>query len=135
MDPLGGRRIQAPQEAMQGLPAPPLGHIRQPRPQLFGPLRGFEQSFQERAKVKSRPAHHNREPAAPADFRQHARGCLAVIPRCEDFAGFGHVEQVVRNAAPLRDRDFPRADVETAIDLHGIAIDDFAPQLFRESNG
>ena len=38
---------------------------------------------------------------------------------------------MVRDAAAFRKRQFRGADVEIPVDLEGIAVDDFAPELFR----
>jgi hypothetical protein len=39
---------------------------------------------------------------------------------------------MVRNAKTLRDRHFRRTDVEAAVHLHGVTIDDFAAESTRQ---
>src|ERR1017187_6906337 len=80
---------------------------------------------------KTVPPGQDRQAAPGGDggdgFTRHAR----VLSSGERLVGIEDVDQVVRDAAAFRERQFRRADVEIPVDLEGIAVDDFAPELFR----
>src|SRR4030095_11978708 len=50
------------------------------------------------------------------------------------FAGIENVEQVMRDLLPLAKGWLGRADVKSAIELRGIAGDNFAAELLRQQN-
>ena len=124
-------RSQASEQAVQELPASTLGQGAEPRPQLLGARWPIEQPQQERPKVKPRSAHDDRPLPARAYFSQHAHSLTPVISCREDLLGLNRVKQMMRNAPPLFLRRFPGADAETAVHLHGVAVDDLSVQPLR----
>lgn len=126
MNPRRSLGVQSPQEAVKVLSPPPPGNFRQPRAQFFRALRALEKTLEQRPEIEPRPAHDNRQPAALADLCKHARRFPAVVARREDFAGFDHIKQVMRDASSLCPRNLPRPDVKAPVNLHRIAIHDFA---------
>ena len=89
----------------------------------------------------NRPSKQRAEvkPGAPGDYRQAAAGCdvrdgLAgqpgKLPGREQLVGIDDVDQVVRNAAALRQRELGGADVEMAKDLEGVAVDHLTVEFF-----
>ena len=90
----------------------------------------------DRAGVERRAAHQDRRhaprprqsstPARAQPWNSRHRGRLGHVE---------HVEQVVRDAAALRDRQLGGADVHAAVDLHRVGVDDLAAQRARPGRG
>ena len=60
-------------------------------------------------------------------------GPPGVFARGEDFVRVEDVDKVMGNATPFGERGFGRPDVEMAIDLQRIAVDDFTMELQQQS--
>ena len=97
--------------------------------------RRFAESFKKGFEVKSGAAAKNRHAPARLDFRHGAMREPGELRGVERFGQIADVNEVMRHAGAVGGRRFGRADVESAIDLHGIGGNDFAAELFREAQG
>jgi hypothetical protein len=70
--------------------------------------------------------------AARLDFRDGQLRAADELRGVEGFGQIAEVNQVMRHAGAVGGRRLGRADVESAIHLHGVGGDDFAAELFRE---
>ena len=61
-----------------------------------------------------------------------ARARRAYSPAVKSSVGIENVDQVMGNSAAFGQRQFGRADIEVAIHLQGVAVDNFAVELFRD---
>ena len=113
----------------------PLLAPPQPGTQIFPPLRPRKQSFCQRAKIESRPACHNGEPAAFGNLSQRRARLPAVIASSEWLVGISHINQVMRNARPFLRRWLCRTEIHPAIDSNRIAADNLAVKSLAEREG
>jgi hypothetical protein len=100
--------------------------------QLFIGRRRVAESIEESLEVKSRAAAENRHAMARLDFRRGLTGEFDKPGRVEGFFQIHDVNQVMWHAGALGGGRFGGADVEAAINLHGIHRDDFAADCFGE---
>ena len=85
-----------------------------------------KQPARQRAEVEAGAADQNRQPPARLDVADRGRGIARVLRGRVVVGRIGDVDQVVRDAAPIADRDLVGADVEAAIDGGRVAVDDLA---------
>ena len=105
----------------------------QPLSQGFVAARQCRQSVQESPKIESGTAHDHRQASPGGDSGDHLAGRASVIARGETRLGVQHVKQMVGYAAARGGRRFGRADIEAAVQLEGIAIDDFTREGFGDA--
>ena len=92
----------------------------------------FAESFEKCFEIKPRSAAENGRPPARLDIRNGPLRVPDKLGGIKSFVQIADIQQVVRHAGAFAGRGFGRADVESAIDLHGIDGDDFAADFFRE---
>ena len=97
--------------------------------------RSVEQAFQQRTQIKSRAAAQNRQAAAIGNLPNCVACQARVFSRGEKLVGVQYVDKVMRDAAPLGRRQFRGADIEMAIHLQRIAVDDLTVEFFGEQKG
>jgi hypothetical protein len=68
------------------------------------------------------------------DFLQNKKRPAAILSGGENFVRFNEINEVMRNPALLGGQDFGRADIEVAINLSGIANENFAAKALGEPN-
>jgi len=95
----------------------------------------FAESAQERLEIKSRAAAEDWNFISRLDFFDRLLREADELRGVEIFRQVADVNEVMRHAGALGGRRFGRADVESAINLHGIHRDDFAAEFFREAQG
>ena len=102
----------------------------QPRAQLGVLSRTREQAARQRAVIKTRAADKDRQLSFRMQFPNRPRRIAREVRRGVLVGRIGNVDQVMRNATALLDRNFVGADVEAAIYRRGIAVDDLAIETF-----
>jgi hypothetical protein len=93
------------------------------------------QSLKEYLEIQPGAAAQNRQPAPGLDVRDGAVRQLYESGGIERLGQVHHINQVMGHAGTLLRRGFGRADVQPAIDLHGIHGDDLAAELLGEPRG
>jgi len=88
----------------------------------------FEKSIEQGPQVKTGTAGNDREPSSGRYVSDSESGKAGVLAGGKDFVGVNDIEKVVRNAAAFRGRKFSRSDIEVAIDLQRVAINNFAAE-------
>ena len=73
--------------------------------------------------------------ASPFNLTNGLRRHSGVVPGSEVFNRLDDVDQVMRDSTTLIEGDLRRSDVEAAIDLHRIEVDDLAALSEREIEG
>ena len=127
--------VEASQQAMQKFPAAAFHHGSQSLAQSLGTNRPLKKPQQQRSQVKPCSPREDGELGAAAQVSQDFQRLAAVVSRGENVGRFQAIQQMVRNAPPLRQRQFPRTHVEAAIQLHGIVVHHLAVQPLRQHQG
>jgi len=86
----------------------------------------------QRAQVEARAADEQGRVAAPLYLVNRAQRVVRPVGGCVVHFRRHEVNQVVRHAAPLCGGDFGRGDLDLAVDLDGVAVDDLAARAQRE---
>jgi len=94
---------------------------------------GFWASGEQRAQVEECSAGENRGLAAPLDIVDGFARTPGVIGCVELFVRVSDVEQMMRNGFAVGARWLCGSDVEAAIDLHRVVIDDLAAGFTRKA--
>jgi hypothetical protein len=89
-------------------------------------------TFEKSAKIETGTDSEDGKLAAKRDFFENLQGVAAVVSGSENMFGFGEIYEVMGNSVLLRWRDFAGAYIEVAVNLSGVAADDFAMELLRE---
>ncbi len=126
------RRIEAPQQPVDQAGTPRFAS-GQPRAELFISPRPGREAFDERPKIETGSAGYHRKTAAFGDLAENRTGGARIIAGVENLIRVQRVDQEMRDAAPLRFRGLGRSNVETAVHLDGIAVDDFAGETGRDA--
>jgi hypothetical protein len=128
----GGRGVEAREHLVEVFGAAPLAQGAEPPAQARVRRRACEERLAERAQVEAAAADEDGEMAArldrvnrPDGLARPVRGGVAHLRRDE-------VDEVVRDAAPLREGHLRRRDLDPAVDLHRVAVDHLAPEAQRE---
>ena len=79
-------------------------------------------------RVERRPADEHRHPLPSAHVGDRGARPLLELRDRQRLGDVEVVEQVVRDAAPLGDRQLRRADVHAAVDRHRVGVDDLAAE-------
>jgi hypothetical protein len=132
LDACRRRGIDPGQPAVQDRVATARRHALQAFPQRVVAARPFEQSAGQRAVIETRTADEDGKPSARGDLTNDRGRIAAIARRGILFGGFDDVDEMMRDAALLRERDFVRADVEAAIHGRRIATDDLAVEALRQ---
>jgi hypothetical protein len=91
-----------------------------------------KQTRQKNPKVEPGPPDHKRQPLATADLIEDFFRLPTIVSGTKMFVRVNQIEQMVRNALPGLPRDLSRADIQTAINLDGIAIQNLRVQLLGQ---
>lgn len=117
---------------MEKLYASTLRNSFEPGAHLRVASRAGKESSRQRAVIKAGAADDNR-PAPPAvNALDCGHGISDVPRRCVLFGRIGDIDDVVRNAAALIERNLVGADIKPAVNGGGIAADDFAAPPDRQ---
>ena len=120
---------------MQVLQAVRVGAGFQARAQFLRARRGVGKTFEQSAQIQPGPDGQDGKPRALAQVFQDGNRSRAVFARREWETRVHQVQQVMRNAAAFFERGLGRANIETAIDLRGIAGQDIALQFAGQRHG
>ena len=131
-DSAGGFAVQAREHPVEIFGALLRGLLAKPLAQFFRSLRRVGQAFEQRAQIESRARREDRQLAPRAHVFEHFDRAPAIFACGENFLRLDEIHQMMRDAALLRDRNLRGADVEMAIDLRGIAYQNFAAEPFGE---
>ncbi len=102
----------------------------------FGVGRGaVEEAVEQGHEIKRRSGDGEDRAAAGGDVGNGGVGCGDEAGDAEGFAGFGDVDEVVRDAPAFGGRWLGGADVHSPIDLHGIDAEDLGVEAFGEGQG
>ena len=100
--------------------------------EILGARGRLRQAFQQRAEIETRSGgddwHFSAETQPGKDFF----GAAAIVAGGEYFVRLDEVDEVMRDFSLSSDRNLRGADVEVAIDLGGIANEDFGVEAFGE---
>jgi len=91
-------------------------------------LGALEQGLNKGAQVKAGSANQNGDALAALYFSDCRFSAPGEFARGEVLGWVRYVNQMMRDAAPVLERDFRRCYVEPAIDLDGIEVDDLTVQ-------
>ena len=105
------------------------GKGAQSRTQAVIALRSGREPFQQSTQVKTRAADKYRKRAALPDLLEHRPGEARVSPRRQLFCWRDYIYKMMRNPAPFALGKLGRANIESAMNLHRVEVDDFAAQL------
>ncbi len=134
MDSFRRGRIEAAQQ-----PVERAGTLRlafgQPGAQFLVAGRAGKETVDEGAQIKSCAAGHHGQAVPRRDFHQKAAAQAGIFAGCEDLVWVDNIQCMVRNPMPGRFRQLGRADVEMAIDLQRITVDDFTVEFLRDTDG
>lgn len=127
MNPHGRVRIETRENAMQATAAP-LFPPREPGANLGTAFGAGEETFEQRPQVKAGSTHHHRGPVAAGDFSETSPGQARIVAGGEDLSGFEHIQQMMRNPAPLGCAQLGSPQVEAPVNLQRVTADNFASQ-------
>ncbi len=116
-------------------PPRPRGDRAQASPDRFVARRHLRQAGQEGSQVEERSTHQDGPLPAPGDVAEDRARPRREIGSVELLLRVDDVDEVMRYACPLFRVRLGAADVEAAVDLDGIEIDDLSTQLLRQLQG
>jgi hypothetical protein len=91
--------------------------------------RSFKEAFEQGAQVEAGASGENRKPAAAGYFRDGGTRQARVFAGGEELVRIQDIDQMMRNITALGEGQLGSADIEVAIDLQRVAIDDFSVEL------
>jgi hypothetical protein len=112
-----------------------LGKLIKSMPQLFRALRSLEESFQQRPQIETRSPDHKRDLPPGFDLLQQLTPGCHEITGCEYLVRQKEIQEMMRDSSLFSHGSFGGANIEIAINLDGVAIDDFSVELTRQVNG
>jgi hypothetical protein len=112
-----------------------LGAAAEALAEFFRARGGVGEAFEEGAQVESCASGEDRQFRAAAKIVKGEEGAAAVVAGGEDFVGLDEVNEVMRDVLLVARQHFSGADVEVAIDLRGIADEDFAVEALGKFDG
>jgi hypothetical protein len=113
---------------MEVLRAPPFSNLGQSLPEFWIGRRAGKERLSKGSKIKSGPAYENRSSAPAFNFPDLLQSVLRPLPGCVGRFGWGHVNQVMRNAPHLFRGYLCCGDSDPLVNLYRIAINDLAIQ-------
>ncbi len=129
----GGRGVEPEQGVVEVFGAPGGGAPAQEFAQ-GGVLRGRgEESVEQRAGVEAGATGEDGQGVAFGELGENGAGVAGVVAGGAGLGGVVKVEQVVRDEEALRGRRLGGADLHVAVDGDGVAGEDFALEMPRES--
>ena len=131
MNPARGGGIESGKQAVERAgPAEFPGG--QPVAQALVARRAFEEAVQKSAQVKAGASGNYGEAAACRNGGNGFARQAGIFTGGEEFVGIDDVDEVVGNAAALRQRQLGGSDIEVPVDLERVAVDHFAVESFRQ---
>ena len=131
----GGRGVKSGEDFVEMHGTALLGAAAEAVAKFFGARGGVGEASEEGAEVESCAGGEDGEFRAAAEIVEGEEGAAAVVAGGEDFVGLDEVDEVMRDAALIARLNLGGADVEVAIDLRGIADEDFAVEALGEFDG
>lgn len=128
-----GRRINLGQLCMERVRAPFSGLGFELLAELPVGRWPLEHAPQQRAEIQPGPSHKQGDPAALEHIADRSFSCLQVLRRGKLFVRIDEVQQVMGNSGLFRSGWLGCADIQFAIDRHGIETENFSANLFRQS--
>ena len=134
-DASGGRGVESGEDFVEMHGTALFGAATEAVAEFFRARGSVGEAFEEGAEVESCAGGEDGEFRAAAEIVEGEEGVAAVVAGGEDFVGLDEVDEVMRDVLLIAGRDFCGADVEVAIDLRGIADEDFAVEALSEFDG
>src|SRR5262245_40736552 len=110
------------------------GRSAQTLANLLGPLRQAGQPLQQSTKIESGTHGKNRQLSPRTQIGKHGERSLAVAARRGRFCGIENGEKMMWNLLAVGQRGLRCSDIKAAIELGGIANNNFAREFLREKN-
>jgi hypothetical protein len=123
------------QPGVEGVQAIVSRLLLQPLPNGLVAAGSGEEAVEKRLDVEARPPDDHRQPAAGGDVLDRPGRPGGEVGSRKLVAPSHDVDQMVRDAAPLLEARLVRADVEAAVDLHGVAAYDLGPEPLGQQDG
>src|ERR1700678_1864846 len=101
-------------------------------PNCFRAFRRISEAFEQSAHVKAGPGGDDGKLAAFAEIGENSESAAAIFARRENLFWLDQINEVMRNSLLLRYWNLSGADIEMAVDLGGIADENFTIQFFCE---
>ena len=134
-DFVGVIRVHSPEPAEEWLQADFFRFLRQFLSYEFIPPRSGKESFEHCRQVQSGTTRTNGEFLPQGDVPGRFCGPVQKFRHCELMLRLDDVQQMVRDIPALFKGKLIRADIESTIDLHGIAVDDFPVERLSQGEG
>jgi hypothetical protein len=125
-DSAGGFAIQASKQLVQMLGTAGLYFCAKTFAEFFRPGWRVGESLEQSAKIKAGACGEDGKLAAPTDIFQRTERAPAIFAGGKYFLRLEHVDEMVRNSTLLDGRHFRGPDIEVAVDLGGVAEQNFA---------
>ncbi len=109
--------------------------LAQPGAQDFVPRGAGRQTVQQRAQIESCAACHNRQTSSCRDFVKNPTADPREIAGRKEFVRVRDIDQMMRDAPALFRGQLGGPDVEEAVDLHRVAVHDFAFEFLCQLQG
>ena len=135
MDIGGGPGVEAREQSVQGGWTSTRRQVAKTGAKAGVDVWRREEAVQQCAKIETGAARDDREPSAAGDAGEGLAREPAPVSGGEGLVGVDDIKQVVRNQGALVRRRLGGADLHLAIDGYGIAADDLAGELLRQTNG
>lgn len=108
---------------------PASGQGAKSRPETLISLRSGREPFQQSTQVKTCSARKYWKTAPLPDLLEYPPGEPRVSSRRQFFCRLDYIYKVMRNTSPFGLGKLGRANIQSAMNLHRVEIDDFAAQL------
>lgn len=135
MNPGGGLRVEAKQDAVQVSGAFLFRLLAEADAEFFGALRSREQAFKKSAEVEASASDDDGEILALANFGEGFARHAGIFSGGNVAGGIDEIQEMMRGAGAFCGSRLGGADFEFAVHGHGIAIDDFSVEMFGEGEG
>jgi hypothetical protein len=125
VDPLRRRGVRLTQPLDERDNPVPFEVVLQPLP--HEPIaRGEPEVVDDAGHVQPRATHQDRRHPTGQESVDHRASRRLIPGDGRLFGDVEHVEQVMRDPPPLRDRQLRRTDVHAAVELHGVCVHDLS---------
>ncbi len=134
MDTCGRGGVPVRQVPVQSK-GPASGEGAKSRPEELIALRSGREPFEQSTQIKTRSARKDWNAAPIPDLLEYRPGEARVSPCGQLFCWRDYIYKMMRNTAPFAFGKLGRANIQSAMNLHGVEIDDFAVQLPGQRQG
>ena len=131
----GGGGIEAGEETMEIFGAAGARAAAQAFAELLGAGGSVRQAFEKGAEIEAGAGGDDGQALAGTKILEDFEGEAAVIAGGEDLVRLEEVHEVVRDGGLLGRANLGGADIEVAVDLGGIAAEDFSVPAASDFNG